>query len=72
MIRFGKGQRGITGEHLYKHFFEDGHKVLEKMVVKIIDKTNINDPTNREGFLVLQIEFIYTKSFKLEGFFVMY
>ena len=28
MIKFEKGQRGIPGEHLYKHFFEDGHKGL--------------------------------------------
>ena len=55
MIRFGRGQRGIPGEHLYKHSFEDGHKRLENMVVKIIDRTNIYDPTSKEGFLVYKL-----------------
>ena len=50
MIRLGKGQRGIPGEHLYKHFLEHEHKGLEDMVVKSTDKMNVNDPTNRKGF----------------------
>ena len=42
--------RGIAGEHLYAHFFENGHNGLEDVRVKIIDKTNVNDPRTREGF----------------------
>ena len=50
MNSYSKGQRGIAGEHLYSHFLEAGHKGIVDMRVKIIDKTNVNDPTNREGF----------------------
>ena len=35
--RFGKGQRGIAGEHLYDHFYEQGHKGIEDIQVKIVD-----------------------------------
>ena len=41
--RFGKGQRGIVGEHLYAHFYEEGHKGIEDIQVKIIDCTDVND-----------------------------
>ena len=50
LVRYGKGQRGISGEHLYAHFYEEGHEGIESMAVKIIDKMNINEPTIREGF----------------------
>ena len=63
MIRFGKGQKGIPGGNLYKHFFEDEHKGLEDMVVKMIDKTNIYDPTNREGFWAYKLNSFVPKLF---------
>ena len=50
LVRYGKGQRGISGEHLYAHFYEEGHEGIENMIVKIIDKTNISEPTIKEGF----------------------
>ena len=31
-----KGQRGICDEHLYAHFYEDGHLGLENVKVQII------------------------------------
>ena len=40
----------MAGEHLYAHYFEMGHRGIEEMLVTIIDKTNINEPTQREGF----------------------
>ena len=40
----------MAGEHLYAHFFEMEHRGIEDMLVTIIDKTNINEPTQREGF----------------------
>ena len=55
MIRFGKSQRGIPGEDLYEYFFADGHMGIEDMMVKIIDKRNVNHPTNRKGFLVCRL-----------------
>ena len=48
--RYGKGQRGIAGEHLYLHFLLDGHNGVEDMSLKIIDKTDISDPVKREAF----------------------
>ena len=50
MTRFGRGQRGICGEHLYSHFFSEGHSGLTDVSVQIIDKTEIGDPTTREVF----------------------
>ena len=33
MNRYGKGQRGIAGEHLYAHFFEEGHRGIDDILV---------------------------------------
>ena len=43
--RFGKDQREISGKHLYAHFHEEGHKGIEDIQVKVIDRTDVNDPT---------------------------
>ena len=40
----------MSGKHLYVHFFELGHNRLDRLVVKVIDRTNVNEPTVREGF----------------------
>ena len=50
VTRYGKGQRGMAGEQLYAHFFEPGHNGINDMCIKINDKTDINEPTKREGF----------------------
>ena len=42
---FGRGQRGICGEHLYSHFFWKGHPGLTDFSVQIMDRTDIGDPT---------------------------
>jgi hypothetical protein len=39
--RFSKGQRGSCGQHLYKHFFEEGRSGL-----------NVNKPTERGRFWI--------------------
>ena len=52
--RFGKGGRGIAGERLYANCFETGRNGLEDVEIKIIDKTNVNDPT-REGFFAYRL-----------------
>ena len=31
LLRYGKGQRGMDGEHLYAHFFEAGLEGLSDM-----------------------------------------
>ena len=48
--RYGKGQKGTPGQSLYAHFYEEGHRGLLDMSVNIIDKTNVNESTNRDGF----------------------
>ena len=48
--RYGNRQRGIPGEHLYAHFYEGGHEGIKDMMVKIVDKTDVSNPTRREGF----------------------
>ena len=49
-LQYGKGQRDVAGEYLYSHFFSEGHKELEDVNVMVIDKTDLNDPANREDF----------------------
>ena len=50
--KYGEGQKGMPGEQLYAHFFEKEHRGLEDIKVMIIDKTNVNQPMEREGFWV--------------------
>ena len=38
---YGKGQKGTCGEHLYAHFWEEGHRGLDNVVVQIIDDTDV-------------------------------
>ena len=40
MNRDGNGQRGICAEHLYAHFFEEGHFGLNDLEIQIIDVTD--------------------------------
>ena len=55
MNRYSKGQRGICGEHLHVHFFEEGHLGSEDLEVQIIDVTDKRDPMKRESFWVEKI-----------------
>lgn len=66
--RYGKGQRGIAGEHLYAHFFEVGHRGLEDVRVKVIDKTDLNEPTNREGFWAYKLNSFMPQGLNLRDF----
>ena len=66
--RFRKGQRGIAGEHLYAHFFEGGHKGIEDIQVKIIDRTDVNDPTYKEGFWTYKLDIFVPKGLNLRDF----
>ena len=54
--RYEWGQRGIWGEHLYAHVFEDGHIGLGDGSVQIIDVTDVRDPTVREGFWIQKLK----------------
>ena len=46
---YDKGQREIPGEHLYSHFFSEGHEGVNDMTLIIIDKTNVMEPTRRKA-----------------------
>ena len=35
--RFGNGVRGIAGEHLYAHFYENEHNGLQDIIIMVID-----------------------------------
>ena len=54
--RFSKGHRGTAVERLYAHFCEPKHTGLEEMQIKIIDKADINNPTEREGFWAYKLD----------------
>ena len=41
LVRYGMGQRGIPGKHLYEHVFE-GHKGFDHVMVNIVDKTDFS------------------------------
>jgi hypothetical protein len=34
--RFSKGQRGLCGQHLYEHFFEEGHSGLKDFKAQLL------------------------------------
>ena len=54
--RYERRQRGICGKHLYAYFFEDEHIGLGDVSVKIIDVTDVRDPTVREGFWIEKLK----------------
>ena len=67
--RYGNGQRGIPGEHLYDHFCEGGHEGVKDMLVKIVDRMDISDPTRKEGFWAYKLDFFVSKGLNLRDFF---
>ena len=68
LVRYGKGQRGIAGEHLYAHFFQQGHQGLEEIRIMIIDKTDVSKPEEREGFLVYKLNTFIPNGLDLRDF----
>ena len=44
LSRYGKGQRGMCGEHLYAHFWKEGHRGLDDVMVQVIDVANVRNP----------------------------
>ena len=66
--RFSKKQRLIPGEHLYAYFCEPEHKSLEEMQIKIIDKADISNPTEREGFWAYKLDTFIPPGFNIRDF----
>ena len=54
--KYGQGIRHMAGEHLYAHYFGEEHEGLADLRVIIIDKTNMNDPTQREAFWAYNLD----------------
>ena len=52
--RYGKGQRNIPGEHLYAHFFKEGHEGLSDLTV-IIDRLDVKNLTEHEGYWIYRL-----------------
>ena len=53
--RYGQGIRNINGQHLYEHFFGEGHSGLSDFRVQIIDSTDVINPTERESYWIEKI-----------------
>ena len=56
------------GEHLYAHFFYQGHNGMQDVKVKIIDKTNVACPTQREGFWAYKLNSFEPHGLNLKDF----
>ena len=56
LLRYRKGKRSIQGEHLYLHFFAEGHVGLNDVKVQIIDRTDVTKPTEREAFWTFKLD----------------
>lgn len=63
---YGKGQRYIPGEHLYAHFFSEGHEGLADLDV------NILNPTNRETFWTFELDTFVPKGLNLRDLMKLY
>ena len=50
--KFGNGNRGICGEHLYAYFFSEGHHGVNEVQVQVIDVTDVARPTVRESYSI--------------------
>jgi hypothetical protein len=49
----GRGQRNICRQQLYAHFFlGGGHSSISDYLVRVIDITDVNNPTERESFWI--------------------
>ena len=68
MNRFQKGQRDVAGAHLYAHFFKSDHNGIKDFSMKIIDKTNINEPTNRKGFWAYKLDTFIPQGLNVRDF----
>lgn len=63
------GQRNIHSEHLFAHLFSEYHQGLSDLFVTIIDKTNVNDPTAREGFWTYNTNSLIPRGLNQRDFF---
>ena len=50
-------------------FLELGHSGLDDLVVKVIDRTNVNEPAVREGFWIYWLNTFVPKGLNLRDLF---
>ena len=48
--RYGTGQRGMPGEHLYAYFHKASNEGIEDMAANIIQRRDVKDPKRRNFF----------------------
>ena len=65
--RYGRDLRDMSGEHLYAHFFSEGHDGLADLSVNIIDKTDMHNPTDREAFWIYKLNNFVPKGLNQRG-----
>ena len=58
----------MPGEHLYEHFYEEGHEGLNDVTVKIIDKTDVSQPTIRESFWAYKLNSFVPQGLNIRHF----
>ena len=68
MRKNDQGGRKMEAEHLYAHFLGSGHKGLGDVSVIFIDKTNINEPTQREAFWVYKLDTFVPRRLNVRDF----
>ena len=49
-------------------FNQDMHSGLEDIIVKIIDRADVNDPTRREGFWAYKLDSFVRKGLNIREF----
>ena len=60
-----KVREGLRVSICMLFFFEEGHKEIEDIQVKTIDRTDVNDPTYKEDL------YLWAERFEPEGFLIL-
>ena len=68
MRKYEQGGRKMAAEHLHAHFFSPGHNSLCDVRVIIIDKTNVDRPTQREAFWVYKLDTFVPRGLNVRDF----
>ena len=58
----------MPGEHLYAHFFSEGHDGLADLSVNIINKTDMQNPTDRKAYWIYKLNSFVPKGLNRHDF----
>ena len=65
MTKFKRGEHCMQ-EHLYQHFYSDGHNgFLKDVKIMLINKTDCKDPKNRENYWVRTFKILAPDGLKI-------